>query len=91
MPLSPSDHYHFTNETAISDVDGVQPSAEARLKNEEIVMDYAAWYFNGLVWYCRERLQFCCETSRFGTPVTTVVAETLDEIQSILFESDGQA
>ena len=89
MTFPPPEHYRHTDDTAISNLDGIGPSAEESLKADEIVMDFAAWSFHGLVWFCRERLRFCCEVSRHGRAVETVVGETLDEIRGLVSDFYG--
>lgn len=86
--LPPLEHYRHTDDTAI-DFSGIDHSADESLRKDEIVMDYTAWGFHGLVWFCRERLRFCCEVSRYGRAVATVVADILNDIRQFVSGSFG--
>jgi hypothetical protein len=60
----------------------IDPVLASRLFREPVVMEYAAWYFYGLVWYSPEREMYYCQISRHYVAVGTLSAPTLVEIMS---------
>ena len=77
-------------EAFMSNFDGsIDRDAELRLKSGPFRSWYAAWAFNGKVWWDCEQKQWACEVWVHHRHVETIFAETTDELMHTVSEQYG--
>lgn len=82
--------YPYRGETVMSNFDHrVRKDKEARLRVEEVTMDYPAKGFLGWVWWDRSAEQFRCLVNRYREHIETVTKPTLEEIMTDLCDKYG--
>jgi hypothetical protein len=82
--------YPFIDESVMTNFDhSIDKCLEARLKTEEIAMQYSGWNFCGIVWWDRAAEQFRCLVMCYHVNRETVTRPTLEEIMEYVCDHYG--
>lgn len=84
----PESFLEYSGETLMSNYDGLINDVTAdEIKGEHLFSRYAAWDFNGKVWW--KNNQWNCEVWQYGSFIETISRPTLPELMEVVGDKYG--